>query len=48
MGQTILIYKLGGGTVGFIGEDLGRAKGLKEKKFPFLMHWFFIIGFQWV
>ncbi len=38
MVQTQLVYKVGWGTIGFIGENLGKAKGLR----------FFIIimGFQ--
>jgi hypothetical protein len=27
-GQTQLVYKVGWGTIGFIGENLRRAKGL--------------------
>ncbi len=29
MRQTQLVYKVGWGTMGFIGEYLGRAKGFK-------------------
>jgi hypothetical protein len=46
-GKHNLFIKLGGGTLGFIGENLGRAKG----KFFFfffvsLMGLFFIMVFQ--
>jgi hypothetical protein len=39
--------KLGGGGVGFIGENLGRAKKVKIFNFvPFFTGLFFIMGFQ--
>jgi hypothetical protein len=40
---------LGGGKLGFIGENLLRAKKLRYLIF-FLLSWFcfFIMGFQWV
>jgi hypothetical protein len=40
MGQTQLVYKVGRGTMGFIGENLGRAKGLMYLIF-FLSHNYF-------
>jgi len=40
MGQTQLIYKVRWGTVGFIGENLGKAKHLR---FFFLVLTFFIL-----
>jgi hypothetical protein len=39
MGQTQPVYKIGWGTLGFIGENLGRAKGLKKNS-VFFFHGF--------
>ncbi len=38
VGQTQLVYKVGWGAMGFIGENLGRAKRLK---FFFSLTWVF-------
>jgi len=50
MGQTQLVYKVGWGyVVGFIGENLERANGLRYLIFfPLSQVCFFIMGFQWV
>jgi len=47
-GQTQLVYKVGWGTIRFIGENLGRAKGLILFLFIFPLSrvCFFIMGFQ--
>jgi hypothetical protein len=49
VGQTQLVYKVGGDMVGFIGENLGKTKGLRYLIFS-LSHGFLkiIMGFQWV
>jgi hypothetical protein len=49
MGEKNLFIKLGGDILGFIGENLGRAKGLMYLIFSFSHGFFFIIMvFQWV
>jgi hypothetical protein len=46
-GKHNLFIKLGGDTMGFIGENLGRAKGLRYFiLFSSLTCLFFIMGFQ--
>jgi len=47
-GKHNLFIKLGGDILGFIGENLGRAKGLKYYFFLSLSSFYFIMGFQWV
>jgi hypothetical protein len=42
-----LFIKLGGDSMGFIGEILGKTKGLRFF-FSFLIGLFFIMGFQWI
>jgi hypothetical protein len=47
MGQTQNFIKLGGGTMGFIGENLGKTKGLKFFFLPLTHVYFFILwGFN--
>jgi hypothetical protein len=45
-GKHNLFIKLGGGTLGFIDENLGRAKGKLFNCFAFFTGLFFITGFQ--
>ncbi len=47
-GKHNLFIKWGGGTMGFIGGNLGRAKGLRYFILFPLMGLFLIMGFQWV
>jgi hypothetical protein len=46
-GANTICLKLGEGTMGFIGEILGKVKGLKFF-FSSLIGLFIIMGFQWV
>jgi len=48
MGKHNLFIKLGGDIFGFIGENLGRAKGVKVLFFLSFSGFYFIMGFQWV